>query len=64
MLDTSNFFAIQKPTTNEGKHIYNAGFEAIAPIKNSMGAFFEYNYLTDHHLVIYVNDWSFKKGEC
>ena len=64
VLDTSDFFAMQKPTTSDGKHIYNAGFEAIAPIKNSIAAFFEYNYFTDYHLVSFINNWSFKKGEC
>ena len=64
VLDTSNFFAMQKPTTSDGKHIYNAGFEAIAPINNSIAAFFEYNYFNDYNLVSFINNWSFQKGKC
>ena len=61
VLDTSDFFAMQKSTTSDGKHIYNEGFEAIAHIKNSIAAFFEYNYFSDYNLVSYIMIGPLKK---
>lgn len=64
VLDIHHYFIMKKATTNGGKHIYNAGFEAIAPIDNSIAAFFEFNYFTDYNLVNYVSEWSFQSGKC
>ncbi|PJJ61208.1 hypothetical protein CLV45_2646 [Hymenobacter chitinivorans DSM 11115] len=34
---------VPKPTAADGAHIYNAGFEALAPSKRGLTAFFEFN---------------------
>jgi hypothetical protein len=44
VMDTTFLLALPKPTAPDGKHIYNAGFEAMALGKNGLTAFFEYNY--------------------
>ena len=51
LLDTDNFVPLKKPTTSDGKHIYNAGFEAIARSKRYLLTFFEYNYFTERNVV-------------
>lgn len=63
VLDTNEFFVMQKPITSDGKHIYNAGFEAIAPINNNTAAFFEFNYFTDYNSVNFISEWSFQSGK-
>ncbi|MFN0083568.1 MAG: hypothetical protein ACKVOM_13750 [Ferruginibacter sp.] len=63
VLDIDNFVPLKKPTASDGKHIYNAGFEAIAPIDNNVAAFFEFNYFTNYNLVNYINVWSFQSGK-
>lgn len=63
VLDTVHFVLMKKPIGSDGKHIYNAGFEAIAPINNSIAAFFEFNYFSNANQVNYISDWSFQSGK-
>lgn len=63
VLDIDHYFIMKKATTSDGKHIYNAGFEAIAPIDNSIAAFFEFNYFADYNMVNYISEWSFQSGK-
>ncbi len=60
ILDTSQFVTLAKPFYTNGKHVYNAGFEAIAKSKKSVQAFFEYNYFEANNVVKRIDARSFK----
>lgn len=51
LMDTSVLMPIPKPTTANGSHIYNAGFEALLKRKNQLYAFFEFNYFPSGNFV-------------
>lgn len=59
ILDETQFITLAKPTDPNGKHIYNAGFEAIVKSKKSILSFFEYNYFNDCNVVKNVDVRSF-----
>ena len=43
VLDTTFLAPLAKPVAADGKHIYNAGFEALAEANKQVVAFFEFN---------------------
>ena len=49
-MDENVIIPLPKPLASNGSHIYNAGFEALSLINNSLYAFFEYNSFA-------VNNW-------
>lgn len=64
VLDKNRFVTLAKPTEANGKHIYNAGFEAIAHSEKALLAFFEYNYFDGNNVVNNVVKKSFSlKGD-
>ena len=54
---------IVKPLASDGKHIYNAGFEALAINKKSILGFFEYNYFAKKNAINKINLCSFKTSK-
>ncbi len=52
-----------KPVNAAGKHIYNAGFEAMAYINKSIFPFFEYNYFGNGNNVKKLTERPFKHRE-
>ena len=63
ILDKDNFVVIKKPTDSDGKHIYNAGFEALSKHKKSILSFFEYNYFHTGNHVNVADVWPFVLNE-
>ncbi len=51
VLDKNIFTPILKPVGSDGKHIYNAGFEALANCKKSILTFFEFNYFPQSNVI-------------
>lgn len=43
-MDTSKLLQLPKPVDTNGQHIYNAGFESLEMMEDSLYAFYEYNY--------------------
>ncbi len=59
-LDLKVLIPLPKPINKENKHIYNAGFEAMAMIDKTLYTFFEYNYFEEKNLVIALTPVSFR----
>lgn len=51
-LNTTHFLTIAKPKDENGKAIYNTGFESMEIKGNKLFAFFEYNYFKDGNDVV------------
>ncbi len=51
-LNTEHFLAIAKPKDENGKAVYNTGFESMEINDGKLYAFFEYNYFKDGNYVI------------
>ncbi|MFT4204458.1 MAG: hypothetical protein QM610_11180 [Chitinophagaceae bacterium] len=54
-LNTTHFLAIPKPKDENGKNIYNAGFESLEINNGKLYAFFEYNYFNNGNNVVTVD---------
>lgn len=54
-LDPIHFLAIPKPKDENGKAIYNTGFESMEINNGKLFAFFEYNYFKDGNYVVTVD---------
>ncbi|PZP42273.1 MAG: hypothetical protein DI598_17120 [Pseudopedobacter saltans] len=52
LLNTQLFLAIAKPKDENGKHIYNTGFESMEIKDGNVYAFFEYNYFNNGNYVV------------
>jgi hypothetical protein len=53
-LDLKVLIPLPKPITKDKKHIYNAGYEAMAKVDNTIYNFFEYNSFEEKNLVVGV----------
>ncbi len=53
-LDVSFLSPLPKPITPDNKHIYNAGFEALAMSDQTIFSFFEYNWFEDKNMAIAI----------
>ncbi len=51
IMNTEYLMAVAKPVEPDGSHIYNAGFEAIAMVRNQIFCFFEFNYFPSANYV-------------
>jgi hypothetical protein len=60
VLDLKVLIPLPKPFTKEGKHVYNAGFEAITMIDKTLYTFFEYNSFEENNLVIGLTPLSYR----
>jgi hypothetical protein len=59
VMDLKVMLPLPKPITLENKHIYNAGFEAITLIDESIVSVFEYNYFEMNNCAIAITPWSY-----
>ncbi|MFT3680765.1 MAG: hypothetical protein QM791_10870 [Ferruginibacter sp.] len=57
----SSLLAVTKPRQADGSAVYNAGFEAIALIRNRLYGFYEYNYF--EHNYVYGYNPLFEPGK-
>jgi len=63
IVDDNFLIPMPKPVLPDGKHVYNAGFEALALFnKDVYTAFFEYNYFPGQNVVRWLTQWSFKNN--
>jgi hypothetical protein len=54
-LDVSFLSPLPKPITPDNKHIYNAGFEAMTMVDQTILSFFEYNWFEDKNVAIAIS---------
>ena len=54
-MDTTKLLRLPKPLDAAGQHIYNAGFESLEMIGDSLYAFYEYNYFPKENFVLRVD---------
>ncbi len=59
MLDLQVMLPLPKPITAENKHIYNAGYEAMALVDETVVSFFEYNSFERNNCAIAITPWSY-----
>jgi hypothetical protein len=61
-LEPSFLLPMPKPTTNNGGHIYNAGFEALTMIDLSLISIFEYNSFAKDNAAIAITPQSYTRA--
>lgn len=59
VMDLKVMLPLPKPITPENKHVYNAGFEAMTMIDESIVSVFEYNYFEKNNCAIAITPWSY-----
>lgn len=63
-IDTAVLIPMKKPVDARGRHIYNAGFEAMTMIRDNIYSFFEYNFFPEDNYVKMISPVAAnKKGE-
>lgn len=55
ILDSIHFLGLPKPKDENGKNVYNAGYESLEVKGNQLFAVFEYNYFSKENQLVVVN---------